>query len=55
MKRLELHEEVEADIERIWNWLAIDQKVPSSADRVREAIETSFYLLVRHPGMGNHR
>ena len=55
MKRLDLHDEIEADLDRIWNWLALDQKVPTSADRVREAIEISFHLLARHPGMGNLR
>jgi plasmid stabilization system protein ParE len=39
-------------LDRIWNWLAIEQKVPESADRVCDAIEGTFYLLARNPGIG---
>jgi len=52
MKRLDLHVELEADVDRIWNWLALEQKVPEAADRVRDAIEASFHLLAGHPAIG---
>ena len=37
MKRLDLHDEIGADLDRIWNWLALEQKAPEAADRVRDA------------------
>jgi len=52
MKRLDLHDEIEADLDRIWSWLAIEQKAPEAADRVRAAIEETFHLLCVHPGIG---
>jgi len=52
MKRLDLHLEVEADLDRIWNWLALEQKVQEAADCVCDSIEASFHLLAAHPGIG---
>jgi len=52
MKRLDLHVEIEADLDRIWNWLALEQKVPEAADCIRDSIEASLRLLAAHPGIG---
>ena len=52
MKRLDLHAEIEPDLDKIWDWLAFDQKAPEAADRVRDAIQDSFYLLAQHPQIG---
>ena len=55
MKRISLHEEIEADLDRIWSWIAIEQGAPESAGRVLDAIETGFRLIARHPGVGHLR
>jgi plasmid stabilization system protein ParE len=55
MKRLDLHKDIEADLDRIWNWLALDQDAPEAANRVRAAIEASFTLVALHPGIGSFR
>ncbi len=55
MKRLDLHNDLESDLDRIWSWLALEQKAPEAADHVRDAIEESFHLLASHPNIGTFR
>ena len=53
MKLLHLHDEVEADMEEIWDRIALDD--PSAADRFVDAVEKSFAQIGRHPGIGHRR
>lgn len=53
MKPLHLHDEVEADMEEIWDRIALDD--PSVADRFVDAVEKSFAQIGRHPGLGHRR
>lgn len=53
MKTLHLHDEVETDLEKIWDHIALDD--PSVADRFVDAVEKSFAQIGRHPGIGHRR
>ena len=53
MKPLHLHDEVEADMEEIWDRIALDDS--SVADRFVDAVEKSFAQIGRHPGIGHRR
>ena len=53
MKPLHLHDEIEADMEEIWDRIALND--PSVADRFVDAVEKSFAQIGRHPGIGHRR
>jgi toxin ParE1/3/4 len=53
MKPLRLHDEVESDMEEIWDRIALDD--PTMADRFVDAVEKSFAQIGRHPGIGHRR
>jgi len=53
MKPLHLHEEIETDVDEIWDRIALDD--PSVADRFVDAVEKTFAQIGRHPGIGHHR
>lgn len=53
MKPIHLHDEIEADVEEIWDRIALDD--PAIADRFVDALEKTFAQIGRHPGIGHHR
>lgn len=53
MKPIHLHDEIEADVEEIWDRIALDD--PAIADRFVDAVEKTFAQVGRHPGIGHRR
>ena len=53
MKSIRIHDEVEGDVDEIWNYIAEDS--PETADRFVDAVEETFAQILRHPGLGHRR
>jgi plasmid stabilization system protein ParE len=53
MTLLHLHDEVEADVDKIWNRIALND--PTVADRFVDAVEATFAQIGRHPAIGHRR
>ncbi|MBI5386318.1 MAG: type II toxin-antitoxin system RelE/ParE family toxin [Verrucomicrobia bacterium] len=53
MKPVRLHDEVEGDVDEVWNHLA--EASPETADRFVDAVEVTFAQIGRQPGIGHRR
>ena len=53
MKALHAYDEVEGDVETIWNYFAADDS--TVADRFVDCLERTFAQIGRHPGLGHRR
>jgi len=53
MKPIRICDEVEGDVDGIWDYIAQDS--PATADRFVDAVQLTFSQIVRQPGVGHRR